>query len=254
MLWFDLMFDVQVSSHRGADVPEATLASIASYYRRVTREARPMNRLVAAAMLATISAIVVELARGSGPAWMRWSSLVLAVAPIALAGSRTVPNAVRLGGRGDRFDGERALARSILLDHVLCFASVATLLQLCSSQTRDWRQKRVISADGPMTIAGESLGLSQRSISSRSVNGTLTQPLVASPMSACTKMAEPANATTGAVLYSTTTKLGYAAVSVHNASLAPPNGGLAGARQVLERVVRRARRVFVHQSPHTNWW
>jgi hypothetical protein len=36
VLWFDLMFDVQVMGHREGDLPEEVLASIASYYRRVT--------------------------------------------------------------------------------------------------------------------------------------------------------------------------------------------------------------------------
>src|SRR5438094_4323905 len=48
VLWFDLMFDVQVLGRgRGADpLPEEVLASIAAYYRRVTTQARPMNYLV----------------------------------------------------------------------------------------------------------------------------------------------------------------------------------------------------------------
>ena len=40
VLWFDLMFDVQVIGHRGAVLPEAVLASIAAYYARVTTRAR----------------------------------------------------------------------------------------------------------------------------------------------------------------------------------------------------------------------
>ena len=37
VLWFDLMFDVQVLRHGSAAVlPEPVLASIAGYYRRVT--------------------------------------------------------------------------------------------------------------------------------------------------------------------------------------------------------------------------
>ncbi len=41
------MFDVQVLRHRERVLPEDVLASIAGYYRRVTREARRMNKLVA---------------------------------------------------------------------------------------------------------------------------------------------------------------------------------------------------------------
>jgi hypothetical protein len=50
VLWFDLMFDVQVRGHRAAELPDDVLDSIATYYRRVTTTARPMNRLVAAVM------------------------------------------------------------------------------------------------------------------------------------------------------------------------------------------------------------
>src|ERR1700716_4070759 len=56
VLWFDLMFDVQVLG-RGGDLPEDVLGSISAYYRRVTTSARPMNRLVGAAMLATIASV-----------------------------------------------------------------------------------------------------------------------------------------------------------------------------------------------------
>jgi hypothetical protein len=138
VLWFDLMFDVQVLGHDGErTLPEAQLSSIAAYYARVTTAARPMNRLIATAMLATIAAIVVEIADDGGavPAALAWVSLALALAPILLAGSRTVPHAVRLGTRADPPANQSALARSILREHLFCFASIAALiaLQLCWS-------------------------------------------------------------------------------------------------------------------------
>ena len=40
VLWFDLMFDVQVSATPAGELPEQVLASIAGYYRRVTTTAR----------------------------------------------------------------------------------------------------------------------------------------------------------------------------------------------------------------------
>jgi hypothetical protein len=55
VLWFDLMFDVQARGH-GREIPADVRASIAAYYARVTTAARPMNRLVAAAMSSTIVA------------------------------------------------------------------------------------------------------------------------------------------------------------------------------------------------------
>jgi hypothetical protein len=126
VLWFDLMFDVQV---RGPGPPaHDALGSIAAYYARVTTAARPMNRLVATVMLATLAAIVVEIAAAEEAAWIGWSSLALAGAPIALAATRTVPAAVRLGARNDPPERQYKLARAILHEHVACFCSIAALL------------------------------------------------------------------------------------------------------------------------------
>jgi len=130
VLWFDLMFDVQVLGHHQRELPEQTLASIASYYRRVTTAARPMNRLIALVMLATIAAIVVEIAAGHQARGVVWASLALAIAPIALAGAHTVPSAVRLGTRQDSIERQSALARSILHEHLFCALAIAALLVL----------------------------------------------------------------------------------------------------------------------------
>jgi hypothetical protein len=128
VLWFDLMFDVQVLRHPAGDLPEAVLTSIAGYYRRVTTDASPMNRLVAVAMVATIAGVIAELVRRGGSSGAGWASLGLAAAPVLLAGGRTVPRAVRLGARTDPLADQSALARSVCRDHVFCFAAIATLL------------------------------------------------------------------------------------------------------------------------------
>jgi hypothetical protein len=128
VLWFDLMFDVQVLRHHERNLPEDVLASIAGYYRRVTTAARPMNRLIVAVMLATIAAIVGQLARGDEPRLVGWVSLVLATAPILLAAVHTVPGAVRLGARTDAIERQSGLARSICRDHLLCAAAITALL------------------------------------------------------------------------------------------------------------------------------
>ena len=130
VLWFDLMFDVQTFGAHQRELPEPVLASIAGYYRRVTTAARPMNRLIAAVMLATLAAIIVEIARGRHPLWVAWASLALAGVPIAIAATQTVPRAVRLGAREDSLDGQSELARSICRDHLLCAASITALLAL----------------------------------------------------------------------------------------------------------------------------
>jgi hypothetical protein len=101
VLWFDLMFDVQARRSGTEPLGEPVLASIAAYYARVTTRARPMNRLVATVMLATLA-----------------------------ASAHTVPAAVRLGTRADDTERQSALARAILRDHVICFAGIAALLAL----------------------------------------------------------------------------------------------------------------------------
>ncbi len=127
VLWFDLMFDVQV---RRDPVDPAAVRSIAGYYRRVTTDARPMNRLVAVAMLVTLVSIVVQVATAAAGDTSWWSVLALpfAIGPIVLAGTRTVPSAVRLGGTTASGPPELALARRILADHLLCFAGIAVVL------------------------------------------------------------------------------------------------------------------------------
>src|SRR5271169_6273708 len=67
VLWFDLMFDVQTRKAAGDVLPADVLASISAYYRRVTTEAYPMNRLVALVMVLTLLAIVLEIVAGKSP-------------------------------------------------------------------------------------------------------------------------------------------------------------------------------------------
>jgi hypothetical protein len=132
VLWFDLMHDVQVltgPSGRGAP-EEDPVRSIASYYRRVTTDARPMNRLIAVVMAATLVAIVIQIANGDAPRWVGWASLVFAGMPITWAARRTVPNAVRLGSRSDTEAEQSRLARAICFDHLACFGSVSLLLAI----------------------------------------------------------------------------------------------------------------------------
>jgi len=130
VLWFDLMFDVQVVGHQGPVLAEDPLASIAGYYRRVTTAARPMNRLIALVMLATLAAIVAEIVNGDAPGWIAWTSLAMALAPILLAAVHTVPSAVRLGARSDPLDYQSSLARAIFREHVLCALAISALLAL----------------------------------------------------------------------------------------------------------------------------
>jgi hypothetical protein len=128
VLWFDLMFDVQVAPHREGVLPEAVLASIAAYYARVTTAAHPMSRLVAGVMLGTLAAIAVEIVNGSPARWIGLVSLALAAPAVALAALRIVPGAVELGTRRETIEGQSALARSIFRGHLFCVLAMAGVL------------------------------------------------------------------------------------------------------------------------------
>ncbi|MGA9723119.1 MAG: hypothetical protein WBQ86_11735 [Candidatus Binatus sp.] len=144
VLWFDLMFDVQVRGYDRDSVPASALASISGYYRRVTREAWPMNRLIAVVMLLTVLVIVIEVVFGSYRWWIGWISLVAAVTAIGLARMRTIPNASRLGKSSDSPEEQSRLARAIYRDHIYCLAAMSLVLVLqLSAHPRHSRHKEV---------------------------------------------------------------------------------------------------------------
>jgi len=130
VLWFDLMFDVQVRRHAGDPLPADVLTSISAYYRRVTTEAYPMNRLVALVMVLTLVAIVAEIVEDSAPWWIGWGSLVIAGSGFGPTLTRTVPNARRLGNAKDTPEEQSRLARSIYRAHLLSFARMSLVLGL----------------------------------------------------------------------------------------------------------------------------
>ena len=130
VLWFDLMFDVQSRKHASDPLPTEVLASISAYYRRVTIEAYPMNRLVALVMLLTLVAIVAELVEGVHPWWIGWVSLALAGSGVVPTLTRTVPNARRLGRALDTPEIQSTLARAIGRDHLFSFARTFLVLGL----------------------------------------------------------------------------------------------------------------------------
>jgi hypothetical protein len=130
VLWFDLMFDVQVRGHRAAELPPAVLASIAAYYARVTTAARPMNRLVGLGMVLTLGALIAQLFGDELPPWRSTASLALTFAAVGLAAGHTVPSAIRLGTERDDALTQSRLARVILRDHLLCIAAITGVLLL----------------------------------------------------------------------------------------------------------------------------
>ena len=129
VLWFDLMFDVQVRGHAG-DLPAAVLDSIGAYYRRVTTQASPMSRLIPAVMLVTVLAIVGDMTVGGGPLWIDGPALALGLSAIGLAMARTVRDAVRLGAATDPTPVRSALARSVWRDHLYCLAAMTAVAAL----------------------------------------------------------------------------------------------------------------------------
>ena len=106
------------------------LASISAYYRRVTTEAYPMNRLVALVMVLTLAAIVAEIVEGANPWWIDWGSLVIAGSGFVPTLARTVPNARRLGRAEDTPQEQSRLARAIYRAHLLSFARMFVVLCL----------------------------------------------------------------------------------------------------------------------------
>jgi hypothetical protein len=127
VLWFDLMFDVQVLR---AERRDEGVASIAAYYRRVTIEAYPMNRLVAVVMLGAVAALIAQVADGDAPRWASITSLALTFGAIGLAMGHTFRTGARLGAaRGTRAE-QVVLARLMLRDHLLCLAAIVAVLAL----------------------------------------------------------------------------------------------------------------------------
>jgi hypothetical protein len=129
VLWFDLMFDVQVLPHRrSSQVPDNVLDSISAYYRRVTTTASPMGRLVGLTMLVLLALLVAEAARSAVPVWVSAFSLSAAGLAIGLAIGRVFGAARRLGTRTDPRDVQTRLARGIFRDHVICLAAMVGLM------------------------------------------------------------------------------------------------------------------------------
>jgi hypothetical protein len=115
---------VQVRGHSGtAPLPDAVVASIAAYYRRVTTDAYPMQALVAAVMGVALVGTAWQMRYASHRPF-RWVAVATSVVPIGLAAARVLPNAVRLGSQAGSPAELSALARSIFADHALCLASI----------------------------------------------------------------------------------------------------------------------------------
>ena len=111
-------------------LPPEVLASISAYYRRVTTEAYPMNRLVALVMLLTLAAICAEIVQGEYPGGSAGAHCCLAGSGFVPTMMRTVPNARRLGSGKDTAEEQSRLARAVCRDHMFSFARMSCVLVL----------------------------------------------------------------------------------------------------------------------------
>ena len=102
VLWFDLMFDVQVRRCPSGTLPPEILSATSSYYRRVTVEGAPMMYLPVAVMVLVLAAIVLELVKATMTPWVGWLSLVLAVWAVVSVAFIAVPRAQRIGRAQER--------------------------------------------------------------------------------------------------------------------------------------------------------
>lgn len=131
VLWFDLMFDVQVWPYWGQDtLPEEVLASISGYYRRVTTDAAPMNLLVGAVMVLVLLTSVLRARDKHVVPWNRFSALILVGAAVSAGLEIAFPIAEQLGTRADDPATQTELANTIFVTHVVCFCAIVIVLVL----------------------------------------------------------------------------------------------------------------------------
>ena len=131
VIWMDLMFDVLAlapAPQGGQPLPEETLSTIATYYRRVTTDAAPMNMFISVMMAGIVGVLARRLVYSSTDFAVDALSLGLCGVPIVLALGRVFPNAIRLGSRKDTLLVQGRLARSIAIDHLLCLAAMLSFL------------------------------------------------------------------------------------------------------------------------------
>jgi hypothetical protein len=130
VLWVDLMFDMRGRKAASDPLPQDVLASLSTYYRRVTVDGAPMMYLPVVVMLLTIAAIVVEIARAEVPSWLGWVSLVLAVVAAGTTLFLAVPRGQRIGRGQEPPEVLSALARRVFLFHGLGAASWIVVIGL----------------------------------------------------------------------------------------------------------------------------
>jgi hypothetical protein len=130
VLWFDMMFDTQVGKYPSGALPAEILASLSTYYRRVTVEGAPMMYLPVAVMALVLAAVILELVGATVAPWIGWISLALAAWAVVSVAFMAVPRAQRIGRAKEPPDVLSGLARQVLALHslaALCWVVVIVL-------------------------------------------------------------------------------------------------------------------------------
>ena len=123
VLWIDLIFDSLVLSHHDKEaLPEEVLATMSSFFRRLTHK----PRLIFAIMITMLVIIILQIVQGSVAAWVGWTSLALFLIPTGFAAIHIIPTARRLGSRIDEVEKQSKLARSLFAMHT--FSLIMMLL------------------------------------------------------------------------------------------------------------------------------
>lgn len=126
VLWMDLMFDVQVLG----DPSAAELESIVAYYRRATIDGWRMSWVVAAVMFALLAGVAVQIWRSGRTVAHNTLIGLSIVVPIALALTRVLPQARRLGSGELTAPEQVEVATEILYLHVGCLVAVIAFIAL----------------------------------------------------------------------------------------------------------------------------
>ena len=133
VLWFDLMFDVQVFPYLKKKLPKSALDSICEYYKRVTIDASPMGKFVGIVMLFVVVSHILEFLENEGICfYLSILSFCCSFYGMLLASIRTLPYAMRLGRGKEDVEVLNTLAFQVFYDHAssLCFMCIAVIIQL----------------------------------------------------------------------------------------------------------------------------
>ncbi|MEV5831960.1 hypothetical protein [Nocardia sp. NPDC052112] len=100
-LWNEVLID-RPAARLEVEPSDSDRSTLVGYYAVMTATlVRPNLATVFLAICATVAALVVQLLGTGTPAWATWTSLAIFAVFLVLAGLRTWPAAVRLGGNSE---------------------------------------------------------------------------------------------------------------------------------------------------------